>query len=140
MHKIFVDSDILLDVLSRRLPFYNDSASILTLAERKSIHAFTTPLVFANIFYVLRKLKSKQTALASLRKLRLIIKIFSISENNIDKALISKFNDFEDAIQYFAATDNGVGFIITRNKKDYKESKIPVSTPAEFLEMFNSQK
>jgi len=142
MLKIFIDSDVLLDVLSRRVPFYNESAEVLTLAERKSVNAYTTPLVIANIFYILRKLKTKKTALESLRKLRLFINILSITEHIIDKALVSKFNDFEDAVQYFAAADNDaeVGFIITRNKADYKPSKIPVCTPAEFLEMFNSQK
>ena len=140
MHKLFIDSDVLLDVLSRRMPFYNDSAAILTLAERKLICACTTPVVIANIFYILRKMKTKSVALESLRKLRLFINILSVTENNIDKALVSKFKDFEDAIQYFASTDNDVGFIITRNKGDYKESKISVCTPAEFLEIYNSQK
>ncbi len=140
MHKIFVDSDVLLDVLARRLPFYNDSAAILTLADRKLIHVYTTPVIIANIFYILRKMKTKVFALESLRKLRIIINILSVTENNIDKALMSKFNDFEDAIQYFASIENNLEFIITRNKKDYKESKISVCTPGEFLEIFNSQR
>lgn len=140
MHKVFVDSDVLLDVLARRLPFYNDSAAILTLADRKLIRAFTTPVVMANIFYILRKMKTKEFALESLRKLRIIINILSVTENNIDKVLTSKFKDFEDAIQYFASIENDVEFILTRNKEDYKENKISVCTPGEFLEIFNSQR
>jgi len=138
-HKIFIDSDVLLDVLAKRLPFYNDSAALLSLAENNLIRACTTPIVFANIFNILRKLKTKLFALDSLRKLRIIISIFSLTENDVDKALTSQFKDFEDAIQYFASMENEIQFIITRNKVDYKESKISVCTPKEFLVIFNSQ-
>lgn len=86
-HKIFIDSGVLLDVLAKRLPFYNDSAALLSLAENNLIRACTTPIVFANIFNILRKLKTKLFALDSLRKLRIIISIFSITENDVEKHL-----------------------------------------------------
>ena len=140
MPKVFIDSDVLLDVLARRLPFYFDSAAILSLAERKSIEAFTTSIVIANIFYILRKIKTKVIAIERLRKLRIFISIIFVTENIIDKALVSNFKNFEDAIQYFASSDNELGFIITRNKADYKQRKITVCTPTEFLEIVNSQK
>ena len=138
MHRLFFDSDVLLDVLAKRAKFYSDSARILSLAEIKSIHAYTSPIVIANIFYILRKMKSKKIALESLRKLRVFINILSVTENQIDKALSSKFKDFEDAIQYFASSDNEIGYIITRNKADYKQSKISVCTPTEFLKLYNA--
>lgn len=103
MQRLFFDSDVLLDVLAKRAIFYSDSASILSLAETKSIRAYTSPIVIANIFYILRKMKSKKIALESLRKLRVFINILSVTENQIDKALASKFKDFEDAIQYFVS-------------------------------------
>ena len=82
--------------------------------------------------------KSKKIALESLRKLRVFINILSVTENQIDKALSSKFKDFEDAIQYFASSNNEIGHIITRNKADYKQSKFSVCTPTKFLKLYNA--
>lgn len=136
MNKVFIDSDIILDVLARREPFYNDSSKLLSLAETKRLQAFTSPIVMANVYYILRKLTSKSFTLESLRKLRVFIKIVPVSEKHIDQALSSGFSDFEDAIQYFSSTDRHLGFIITRNKKDYKPDKISICTPSEFLKIF----
>ena len=113
---------------------------MLSLAEEKSVEAFITPIVVANVIYVLRKLRSKDVAIASIRKLRTIVKILPVTSDHVDRALSSKFKDFEDALQYFAALDGQIGFIITRNIADYKPSKISVCAPAEFLEIYHSQK
>lgn len=137
MQKVFIDSDVILDVFAKRYPFYTDSSVLLSLAEKKQIEAFTSPIVIANLNYILRKYKSKEFSLESLRKLRLFINIFPVKKEHVDKALSSKFNDFEDALQYFSALDQNVNFIITRNIGDYKPSKIPVCTPADFLQIYN---
>ncbi len=138
MLKIFTDSDVILDVLAKRDPFYNNSSEVLSLVESKKIIAFTSPIVIANIFYILRKIKSKEFALESLRKLRLFMKVMSVNETHIDKALAAGFKDFEDAIQYYVSMDKKLEFIITRNKEDYRLSKISVCTPAEFLKIYYS--
>ena len=140
MLKIFTDSDVILDVLAKRDPFYNNSSEVLSLVENKKIIAFTSPIVIANIFYILRKLKSKEFALESLRKLKLFMKVIPVEETHIDKALAAGFKDFEDAIQYYASMDKKLEFIITKNKEDYKLSKISVCTPAEFLNIYYSGK
>ncbi len=101
MHKLFIDSDVILDVFAKREAFYFHSAKLLTLIEQKKAIGYTSPLVFANIHYILRKLKSKNYALQSLRKLRIIIGVFAIDERHIDQALNSAFSDFEDALQYY---------------------------------------
>jgi predicted nucleic acid-binding protein len=82
---------------------------------------------------LLRKNSSNSAALKSLRKLKTLINILSVDERIIEQSLNSEFTDFEDAIQYFAAVNNGISIIITRNKADYKKSKIPVVTAEEFL-------
>ncbi len=140
MKNIFIDSDVLLDVLSKREPFYTDSAKLLSLVEIKSVKAYTSPIVISNIYYILRRLKTREIALESLRKIRLFIKIISVTETHIDKALSSKFKYFEDAIQYYASVEKKMGFIITRNKADYKESRISVCDPSEFLEIYYTHK
>ena len=136
-HRLFIDSDIILDVFAKREPHYHHSALTLSLAEAQKVQAFTSPLVFANIYYVLRKLRSKNYALKSLRKLRIVIDVLPIEDKHVDEALNSSFTDFEDAIQHYVAMSGQVDYIITRNKSDYKSSKIPVCTPHEYLSMLS---
>lgn len=137
MKKVFIDSDVILDVLAHRQPFYVASAQILSLCENKQLEGFTTPLVFANVYYLLRKLRSKEIAQQSLRKLRLILGIVALTENHIDWALNSSFSDFEDALQNYSAEAYGLEIIITRNVTDYKHSKLIVHTPFSFLKLYN---
>jgi predicted nucleic acid-binding protein len=138
MDKLFIDSDIVLDVFAKRKPFYYHSAKLLTQIEKKKVTGYTSPLVFANIYYILRKLKSKDYALQSLRKFRIIIGVFPVNEKHIDQAINSEFSDFEDAIQYYSAKSSQINFIITRNKQGYKHSSITVCTPEEYLAILES--
>ena len=133
MIKLFVDSDIILDLLAEREPHFIHAARLFTLIDQNKVTAYTSPLVFANLHYLLKKQTSNQLALKSLRKLKTLIKILSIDERVIEQSLDSEFNDFEDAIQYFTAANNGITLIITRNKTDYKRSKIDVLTAEEML-------
>ncbi|MFH2030230.1 MAG: PIN domain-containing protein [Bacteroidota bacterium] len=133
MIKLFVDSDIILDLLAKREPHYLHAAKLFTLIDQQEIIAFTSPLIFANLHYLLKKLTSNVSALKSLRKLKTLINILPIDERVIEQSLNSEFNDFEDAIQYFTAVNNGINLILTRNKIDYKKSKIAISTAEEFL-------
>ena len=139
MIKLFVDSDIVLDVLAKREPHYIHAAKLFTLIDQQKVTAFTSPLVFANLHYLLKKLKSNQSALQNLRKLKTLINVLPVDEKVIDQALNSEFNDFEDAVQYFTAVNNGIGLIITRNKSDYKKSRITISTAEEFLKTWETK-
>ena len=139
MHRIFVDSDIILDVLAKRGKFYIHAAKLFTLLDKGEVSGFTSPIIFANIHYILRKQKSKEFALRSLRKLKSFVSILPIDEKIIEQALDSKFRDFEDAIQYHTAKSYEINFIITRNKKHYKQSKISVCTAEEYLKIWASQ-
>lgn len=133
MIELFVDSDIILDLLAQREPHYIHAARLFTLIDQNKVVAYTSPLIFANLHYLLKKQSSNLLALKNLRKLKTLINILSIDEKVIEQSLNSEFNDFEDAIQYFTAVNNGITLIITRNKTDYKRSKIDVLTAEEFL-------
>jgi predicted nucleic acid-binding protein len=93
----------------------------------------TTSLVFANVYYILRKIVGIDKAKELLRKLRLMLGVVPVEEKIIDLALNSSFSDFEDALQYFTARENGIKILVTRNIKDYKEKDIIVQTPQEYL-------
>ena len=134
--KLFIDSDIILDVLAARDNFYEPAASLFDLGYEGKLDLFTTAVVLANVFYILRKKHSIEKSREQIKELRKIIKILPINEKIVDDVLTSKFGDFEDGLQYFAAKENNIPVIITRNVKDYKEKDLIIQTADEFIRFF----
>jgi len=133
MNKIFVDTDVILDLLAQRIPHFHFSAVLFTLAEMKKLELFTSPLILANTFYILRKQLGNDLSKNALRKLRILLRVIDSSETVIDTALNSDFSDFEAAVQYYTALEHGIPVILTRNLRDYKKASVIVQTPEEFL-------
>jgi len=131
--KIYIDSDIILDVLLRRRKFHTQAEKLLNSLVKQKEKIFTSALAIANIHYILKAVFKVKRSRKLIQEMRPIFNIIAVDQESIDKALISDFNDFEDAIQYYACTKNKIDHIITRNKRDFKPSQLPVSTPAEFL-------
>jgi len=131
--KVFLDSDIILDLLCKREPHYAFAAEIFTLGDTKKIELVTTSVVFANVFYILRKILGIDKAKELLRKLRILVGVMPVGDKIVDLALNSKFADFEDGLQYFTARENGIKILLTRNIKDYKEDSLVIQTPQEYL-------
>ncbi|GHV74069.1 PIN domain-containing protein [Spirochaetia bacterium] len=131
--KLFIDSDIILDVLMEREQFYESAAGIFDLGIAKEVNLFTTAVVLANVFYFIRKKYGIENSKELLRRLRLFINILSIEEKIVDLALNSKFGDFEDGLQYFSGKEHSIGVLITRNVRDYKEKDIPIQTADEYM-------
>lgn len=131
--RVFVDSDILIDVFSKREPFYADSAYILHMAEKGTCRAFTSPLILANVYYVLRKFSNKETAMASVQKIRKILGVVDMDQRIVDRALHSSFADFEDALQNYSAENAAMDIILTRNIEHYKDSNLSVLRPTEAI-------
>jgi predicted nucleic acid-binding protein len=130
---IFIDSDIILDVLLERKKFYEFSAEIFDLGVGKEITLFTTAVVLANVFYFIRKKYGIEKSKDILRRLRLFVNVLPIEEKIIDMTLDSKFGDFEDGLQYFTSKENNIKILITRNGKDYKEKDIMIQTAEEYI-------
>ena len=122
MNKVFVDTDVILDLLARRIPHFHFSAVLFTFAEMKKLELYTTPLILANTFYILRKQLGNDSAKNAVRKLRILLHLIDSTESVIDKALNSDFPDFEDAIQYYTALEYQIPVILTRNIRDYKKN------------------
>jgi predicted nucleic acid-binding protein len=116
-----------------REPFALDAARIFSLSENKEISVCTTGLVFSNAYYVLRKLGTHKKVIEKLTQLARIIEVIGLSKDAVMQALGSDFNDFEDALQHYAALAGDVKVIITRNTKDYKNSQLAVLTPDQYL-------
>ena len=139
MKKIFIDTDIILDLFSKREPFYEFSAELFTLVDSGKVDAFITPIIVTNLHYILSKLKSKKQAIKNLQKLRTLVHILPVNEKIIDLALSSEFKDFEDAVQYYTALNNRLEYLITRNVNDYKSADITVLTAEEYLNLIRNK-
>ncbi len=133
MTRIFLDTNVILDLLAERHPFYNSIAKLATLADKKKIVIVASPISFTTVDYVLNKFESQKSCLNKLRKFKIICEVCTINEETIEKGLNSNFKDFEDAIQYFSAIQSKCSIIVTRNGKDFKTSSIPVMTAEEYL-------
>jgi predicted nucleic acid-binding protein len=131
--KLCIDSDIILDVLATRDNFYEPAASLFDLGYAGKIDLFTTAVVLANVFYILRKKHGIEKSKEQIKQLRQIMKVLPINGKMVDDVLTSKFSDFEDGLQYFAAKENNIPIIITRNVKDYKEKDLIIQTADEFI-------
>jgi predicted nucleic acid-binding protein len=139
MDKVFADSDVILDLLQERQPFFGDALEFFSLVEENALKAFVSPLIFANLYYILRRAESRARAIQLLLRLKAIVKVLTIGEKTIDLALSSSFKDFEDAIQYYAALEAGLDYLVTRNKEDYGESGLVICAPREYLAIRQSR-
>ena len=133
MEKVFVDTDIVLDLLSNREPFYIHSANLFSAADKNEIKLYVSSLSFANLNYILSKQYSADQSRKKLLKFKTLVTVLSVTDKVIDLSLSSDFKDFEDGIQYFTATENNIKTLLTRNLKDYKSAQISVLTAEQFL-------
>lgn len=132
--KVFVDNDVILDVLLQRKKF-KASLKVFELIEEGKIKGFTSAVIFTNTFYILSKKIGRSSAKITLAKLNLLLNISEIDQKIVDMAIASDFLDFEDGIQYFCALNAKLDSIVTRNKSDYKNAKIPVYLPEELISL-----
>jgi predicted nucleic acid-binding protein len=137
MTRLLVDTNIVIDLLSKRIPFYDSAAQLFSLGDKKKLELSVSSLTFANTNYVLSRLKSVQEAREILRRFRMLVKVLPLDEKIIDLALNDhNYKDFEDGIQYYTAVENGLDIILTRDLQDFKKSNIPVMTAEGFLSSF----
>jgi len=133
--KIFVDTDIIYDMLATREPHYQAAAKLFTLSDEGKIQIFISALTIANIYFLISKQLSSTQAKQIIRKFRLLVHVVSLNEKIIDLALNSDFSDFEDAIQYYCALESDIELLLTRNLKDYKKAQISVMTAQDFINL-----
>jgi len=135
IEKLFIDTDIILDIVLKREPFFPDSQKVLSLIERNYFAGFTSSLIIANCYYIISSNRDEKTALKTISKLRSILTVLPFTDKEIGESLNSSIKDFEDGIQYFIALNNNINNLITRNISDYRDLDINVLTPADFLNL-----
>ena len=131
--KLFIDTNVMLDLLGERMPFYISVAKIATLADKGQIILVASALSYSTVSYFLTKSENAEKAKVKLRKFKIISQICDMNEIIIEKGLNSNFSDFEDSLQYFSALSSNCEILITRNGKDFRESQIPIMTSDEYL-------
>ena len=132
--KLFLDTDVALDHLADRQPFAEYAHGLLALAETEVVELCLSSLSFSHLYYLLRRGRTRDETLTLLTKLKRLVRVVNVGEKEVQLALDSKFVDFEDALQHFAArAEGGIQVIITRNKKDYTASELPVMSADEYL-------
>lgn len=133
MNRLFIDTDVALDLLGRREPHYDAAAQLFSLADKGKIKIAISSLSFSNLHYLLTRQYNAAESRRILRKFKVLVKVLAVDEKIIELALSSTFGDFEDAIQYYTAVENGIHLLLTRNIKDYKKAQIAIMTPEAYM-------
>lgn len=133
MTRLFLDTNIVIDVLERREPFWHDAVRLFTMAYNKQVQLVVSPITYTTASFLLRK-HGPDGVRSLLSNFRQLSKVATTNERTVDDSLASQFKDFEDAMQYYTALKAKADIIITRNGKDFATSKIPIMTVAEYLE------
>ena len=137
MKNVLIDTNILLDVCLKREPFYTNSIRFLSHIEQNGITGAIASTTITNIYYILRKMLDKETALEHIQAIAETerINFLPVSKQTVKLALDIPMYDFEDAIQVAVAVEAGINLIVTRNLRDFKNSPIASVLPEDFLVM-----
>ena len=132
--RVFIDTNVFLDLLCRRERFLGDSLKVFDLAVDGKFELLISDLSIANIKYITRKDFSVDKFYETISAFRPVFTIVPVGEDAVDKALALKAHDFEDALQYFSAVHAQADYLLTRNISDYGFASIKVMSPADFIQ------
>lgn len=132
MTRLFLDTNIVVDLLEGREPFCYDAAQLFTMAHDKKVQLLVSPMTFSTASFLLRK-HGHEGVRKLLSNLRQLVSVTISDEQTVDDSIASQFKDFEDAMQYYTALNAKSEIIITRNGKDFTASKLPIMTASEYL-------
>lgn len=133
MKRVLFDSDVLIDVLARRQPFFMASTQALDRATQPQVQGYVAGHAVTNIAYILRRQVGSIAARGLVDRLLQRLQVASVTDAIIRSAFQSQMTDFEDAVTSEAARVAGVSVIVTRNTSDFMASPVPAVLPAEFL-------
>lgn len=138
MTRLFLDTNIVVDLLDRREPFCHDAVRLFSMAYNKQVQLVVSPMTYSTASFLLRKHGSEGVR-KLLSNFRQLARVSTTDERTVDDSLASQFQDFEDAMQYYTALRANAEIIITRNGKDFKASSLPVMTAGEYLSVIEKK-
>lgn len=131
MTRLFLDTNIVVDLLDRREPFCHGAVRLFSMAYNKQVQLVVSPMTFSTASFLLRK-HGPEGVRKLLSNFRQLSQVSTTDERTVDDSLASQFQDFEDAMQYYTALNAKADIIITRNGKDFTASNLPVMTATEY--------
>ena len=132
MKHLFLDTNIVLDLLGNREPHHLPAAQLFDYAERGAVTLYLSALSYNNLYYILKKSLPPRDLVRVLSQIRSLTQTLSLTDSMIESALASKFSDFEDALQFFAAlSEPKIQGLVTRDRKGFKNSNIAVFSAEE---------
>lgn len=135
---ILVDTNVLLDVLARREPFYAAAAAVWSLAERGEVRAVVSAISFNNVYYIVRRAEGRAQAQKAMRLIRDVFDSVPPDSQIINQAIDAGMDEFEDAVQFHSAIRAKATYLVTRNSGDFPKSALSILTPEEFLALWLS--
>ena len=134
--KLLIDTNVVLDVLLKREPFFKAAAEVLNLAQRSDVREYVSASSITDIYYIARRQMKDHAAVKDLlKRLLTVVSVAAVSAQEIQNALSLAWTDFEDSVQYSVALLNEMDGIVTRNPADYQGSNIQIWLPEQLLEM-----
>jgi len=138
--KLLIDTNVVLDVLLRREPFFRTAAEVLNLTQRDEVREYVTASAITDIYYIANKqMKDRDAVRDLLKRLLMVVSVAAVSEREIQNALNLAWGDFEDSVQYSVALLNEMDGIVTRNPSDYQEANMRIWLPEQALELFANE-
>lgn len=132
--KVLIDTNVILDVLCKRREFLDDSAKVFKLCEINEICGYISALSIPNIVYIMRKELDAERIRDVIEKLTFIFAVVDLRADDLKKAAKLGFKDYEDALQSVCASRIKANYIITRNIKDFENSKVKALNPSELIQ------
>lgn len=134
--KLLIDTNVILDILLKREPFFSDSYGALKKAAEEDAECYLSSSAVTDIFYILRKaFQSAMQAKETLSRLMLLVSFSDVLSSDITDALNSEMTDFEDAVVNAVGNRLKADYIITRNTKDFAKAEVSVISPSDYLRL-----
>ena len=137
--KLFLDINVILDVLAKREPWFEDSAAVLSLLETGEFDGIVAAHSVTTLFYLTSKHLGQRRATARLLDLLKLVSVSPVDQDTILRGLALGWSDFEDALQMLCADTAGADYLVTRNPRDFESDSISVVTPAQLLAILQAQ-
>jgi len=130
---ILIDTNVTLDILLNRQPWYTNAALIFGLTQQALIKSYISASSVTDIFYITQKEHGKKTAQETIKHLLQVFHPATVTDGNIFQALELEWDDFEDSLQFAVGKTILADFIVTRNTQDFVTSSISAVTPEQFI-------
>lgn len=131
--RLLIDTNVLLDVLQEREPYLDEALKVWGYCEDNYIEGYISAMSLINISYIMRKELTPDRMQEIFMALALAFRFADLKFSDVEEAANMKWHDYEDAVQSVTAERINADYIITRNAKDYQNSKVKALTPEEYF-------